>query len=70
LTSCLLPSWTIFKRKLNLEKWYKTIERIGLLDSGYYICTFENRWTNNELGIAYFEEHFESYTRSTLKEEY
>jgi len=46
------------------------MECIGLLDNRYHICTFENRWTNNELDIVYFEEHFESYTRSTLKGEY
>ena len=70
LTGCLLPSWTIFKGKLNLEKWHKTMERIGLSDSGYHICTSENGWTDNELGVAYFEEHFEPHTRSTLKGEY
>lgn len=70
LTGRILPSWTIFKGVKNLNKWHDTMERIGLADSGYHISTSENGWTNNELGQAYFEDHFNRHTKETLKGEY
>jgi len=51
LTGRLLPSWTIFKGKLNLDKWHNTMERIGLAESTtcgrtqllkQYLLHFEN----------------------------
>ena len=44
------------------------MERIGLADSGYHISTSQNGWTNNELGQAYSEDHFDP--KETLKGEY
>jgi hypothetical protein len=70
LTGRLLPSWTIFKGKLNLNKWHNTMERIGLAESGYNICTSENGWTDNELGVEYLEKHFDRHTKGIKKGEY
>ena len=70
LTGRLLPSWTIFKGVKNLDKWHHTMERIGLSDSGYHISTSANGWTDNELGQAYFEDHFNRHTKETSKGQY
>jgi hypothetical protein len=70
LTGNLLPSWTIFKGVKNLTKWHHTMERIGLADSGYHISTSENGWTDNELGQAYFEDHFNRHTKEITKGQY
>ena len=69
LTGRMLPSWTIFKDVRNLNKWHDTMERIGLADGGYHISTSENGWTDNELGQAYFEHHFDRHTKEFLKGE-
>jgi DDE superfamily endonuclease len=70
LTGHLLPSWTIFKGVKNLNKWHYTMERIGLAGSGYHISTSENGWTDNELGQAYFEDHFNRHTKEITKGQY
>jgi hypothetical protein len=70
LTGRMLPSWTIFKGVKNLNKWHDTMERIGLADSGYHISTSENGWTDNELGQAFLEDHFDRHTKESLKSEY
>ena len=46
------------------------MERIGLADSGYHISTSENGWTDNELGRAYFEDHFNRHTKDITKGQY
>jgi hypothetical protein len=45
------------------------MERIGLADNGYHISMSENGWTDNELGQAYFEDHF-NYTKEIMKGQY
>lgn len=70
LTGRILPSWTIFKGVKNQDKWHKTMKQIGLANSGYHICTSENGWTNNELGQAYLEDHFNRHTKAIAKGEY
>jgi hypothetical protein len=54
-----LGSWIIFKGKKILQKWHTKMRDLGLQDSGYHICTSENGWTDNELGLAYLEKHFD-----------
>jgi len=70
LTGRILPSWTIFKGVKNLDKWHNTMERIGQSGSGYHICVSPNGWTDNELGVAWFKEHFDPHTRDIKKGEY
>jgi hypothetical protein len=65
--------WTVFKGVKNLNKWqlwHHTMERIGLADSGYHISTSENGWTDNELGQAYFEDHFNRHTKDITRGQY
>ena len=67
LTGRKLGSWTIFKGKAQQKKWYQTMERLE--EEDYHICTSESGWTDNELGLAYLEEHFEPQTRETKGEQ-
>ena len=65
-----LASWTIFKGKVSQVKWHKKMEngdaRAMIGGLGYHICTSENGWTDNELGVAYLEKHFEFSTLNHL----
>ena len=70
LTGRMLPTWTIFKGIRNMDKWHETMRRIGLGESGYHIATSTNGWTDNELGIAYLQDHFDVHTRDGQKGEY
>jgi DDE superfamily endonuclease/Tc5 transposase DNA-binding domain/helix-turn-helix, Psq domain len=67
LTGRKLGSWTIFKAKTQQKKWFQTMERLE--EQNYTISTSESGWTDNELGLAYLEEHFEPQTRETKGEQ-
>jgi hypothetical protein len=67
LTGRKLGSWTIFKAKTQQKKWFQAMER--LQEQNYTISTSESGWTDNELGLAYLEEHFEPQTRETKGEQ-
>jgi hypothetical protein len=64
-----LASWTIFKGKVS-QVGHKKMKGLGLDGSGYHICTSENGWTDNELGLAYLEKHFEPQSSQHQKGEY
>ena len=67
LTGRKLRPWTIFKGKAQQMKWFQTMERLE--EEDYNICTSESGWTDNELGLAYLEKHFEPQTRETKGEQ-
>ena len=62
-----LGSWIIFKGKTQQKKWFQTME--CLEEENYNICTSESGWTDNELGLAYLEKHFEPQTKGTKGEQ-
>ena len=66
LTECIsmsgqvLPAWIIFKAKLMQRAW-----RDALRDKEARVCLSENGWTDNILGLKWFEEHFQPHTHNT-----
>src|SRR5438046_9700953 len=56
----VLPLWAIFKAKMQQQIWKDT-----LIDRNAKVCLSENGWTNNELGLKWFEEHFQPLTEKT-----
>ena len=56
--SLLGRSWTIFKGEVSQVKWHMKMKGLGLSWFGL-LCTSENGWTDNELGLAYLEKHLD-----------
>ena len=60
MTGRVLPLWVIFKAKMQQQVW-----KDALKDHNAKVCLSENGWTDNELGLKWFEEHFQPLTENT-----
>ncbi len=63
LNGRLFPSWVIFKAKQRHTSWHDA------MPDGF-IALSEKGWTENELGLIWFENCFENVTANTQKGEY
>jgi hypothetical protein len=60
MTGRVLPPWIIFKAKMMQKAW-----KDALRDPDARVCLSENGWTDNYLGLKWFEEHFQPHTKIT-----
>jgi hypothetical protein len=60
MTGRVLPPWIIFNAKMMQKAWRDTLR-----DPNARVCLSENGWTDNYLGLKWFEEHFHPYTKIT-----
>jgi hypothetical protein len=70
ITGKKLGSWTIFKGAMQQKKWHLKTKALGCEHEGYHICTSQNGWTDNELGIENLKRHFELQLAAIQKGEY
>ncbi len=59
----VLKPWIIFKGKVQQKAWYEVLKE-------GHIAVSENGWTDNELGLAWIRQCFDSETKICQKGEY